>query len=290
MYIQIETGFSDVDVSRYIPARNVGRKPTAILVLPGILSRWNEQIEPVIDILARYGTVFGVDYTAKAWHTDRIIANITDFVDHELSSYDKLVVVGISIGGIITPDVVGATKRSHDSISTVIVDAPHGADTMKELPAAARWFFTLGFYNILNGRLGNAIREKFMSVPPKLENIEVPAGVVAIEAYKAKVVVDSKKGLANHPWRQWGSQVAYMVHRTPRAGLLSDINSVYLACNSAKNTTVDQPKAVDRWHQALPSLKIIEVNTAHAAFREGLPTWQPKLVKAFAALGAPEYN
>lgn len=291
MYIQHEARFPNVNAYRYMPASGARRKSTAILVLPGILNRWNEQVGPVIDTLALYGDVFGVNYTAKSWDSQPIVDNITDFVDHELSRYERLVIFGISIGGMITPDIVGATKRSDDSIYTVIVEAPYGADTLRPLPPALRPLYKYaGGLSILNGPVGNWIRETKMSVLPKRENIELPAGVADITGYQDQIIDLAKLGLSNHTWRMMNSQNVYMARHDPQASLLTNVKTVYVACISTKNDTVVQPKALNRWRLALPNLKVIEVDTAHAAFLEAQPTWQPKLVETFSLLGLPANN
>lgn len=264
--------YPDIEIWERRPQGKISAK--ALLVLPGILSRWEEQAGPILDTIARGRVVFGVQYIGESWNAGNIVAEVSEYMNAR--GFLEVELFGVSIGGMIIPEIAHAIHRSTRPVVATIIDAPFGACTLVPLPSKLRWIFTRKVYRIIPNRLGNRILNDMVTLPHD-ENIEIPieverAGNGAVDAYRASIKGQARKALSGHKWSMWGSQMAYMVTCRPHVELLYGVPTRYYACVSDKNETVAQPEALLRW-RVLPSIKVIEVDTAHAAFLEAAPTW-----------------
>lgn len=248
-----------------------------VVVLPGILSTPLEKVGPVLKTISKNADIAGIDYGTGEIDVDGIAANTANLIKDLADKKAEVTMMGISVGGLLVPFVMrylammdgDPTKALKKNI---IIDAPHGADTMIPLPAFARWVFTKKAYRALNGPVGDWLLDHIV-VPPKDENIEVPADVKDPVAHKAAVKERALYELRGHEWSMYGSQNDLMAGLMPRLSILNTVPTTYVACVSKKNDTVKQPLALERWLDEVPTMEVVKVDTAHAAFLEAPITW-----------------
>jgi len=250
---------------------DVAAKQGRVFVLPGILARGPEQIADVKNSIGGLGCISAQTYLR--WNPDKIAAEVAAKVKDSLESGENVTILGISIGGLLTAKVVEKLSPSERRrVRVIIVDSPHGAETLMATSGPLRWFFTSGVYRCL-GEFGGGILMSLFRQPPKDENIEVPRTEYDISAYQARVKRTAIERLKGHSWKMYGAQVAWMCEAPKLRALRSVRELTYIACVGRKNDTVAQPLALNRWRAQLPNLQYVDVNTAHAAFLEASETW-----------------
>lgn len=258
------------------------RPDRMILFLPGLLNRGEELVAPIKETLLTFGSVHPFSYAGKKWNPEQIADHLAVWVRLYLGEKKTVVLFGVSLGAILATMVAKRlTEEERRSIEIVAVCAPFDARSMLPMPKQARWVFTKGVFKVVNGPVGNFILGK-MGIPPKRENIEIPEGITEVEEYQDVVIAKARKGLSGHFWSIWGSQLGWLASSRPDLSGIDGSRVLYFSCLSEKNDTIKQPYSSSRWAFYLLGLRVIEVETAHAAFLEAASTWNKALRKHLA--------
>jgi pimeloyl-ACP methyl ester carboxylesterase len=256
-----------------------------IYCLPGILARAEEQFGPVAEVISRAGTLRYIAYQGDHFDAPSVQTAVATAVRESLAQGRKVTLIGASLGGMMVTWVVALLRHERVDLSRlriIIVDAPAGVATMKEVPSGAGWFVS----GVTKGKLSPSLNAKFgknllakMVKPPRLENIDVPDGEDPA-AYKQRIIDESMAGMAGHKLTMYWSQLGWMTghggNNLPLAAL-DHVEAIYVAC-VGPNETIKQPATADVWWPHVD--EVYNVPTAHCAFREQ----QPVFVKAFEEL------
>ena len=249
--------------------------PVTTIILPGILARCQEQVEPVVDSLARAGEVLFIDYVGLRLNVDQVVKLVKNEIEDAMDRHHVVNLVGVSLGGALIPRILEQCS-STDWLGVIVIDAPAGVKTLAPLPlpAAPVAKALLGFFEpgVLSNLWGNLIL-KLMAVPPKRENIEVPTGY-DVEVYQDDIIAQAKQNLSGHKFSMWWSQLAFMCRDDVPYDSLAKVTVGYYWCglgDEDANDTVRQPDALEAWRPYISGKRRVE--SAHAGFLERQPTW-----------------
>lgn len=264
--------------------RTPGKAKELTFFLPGILARADEQFAP-LESAFRGSHVCTVDFVGSCLNAEAMAEIVARYVNVALRASQRVHIVGVSLGGVFAPLIVQRVTASKENLRVTIVDSPAGVETLSAIPpfagSVARWLFNhLRPGPVTNKLYGNRVIG-LMSVPPKRENIEVPAGE-NLERYQDAVIAKAKASLSGHTFSMWWSQLAFMSKNDVPYEALADVSDVtYMWCGLGEenaNDVVRQTQAVLRWTEHLPALESLRVESTHAGFLEKQPTW----LKAFS--------
>jgi pimeloyl-ACP methyl ester carboxylesterase len=251
-----------------------------IYCLSGILQWPEDQFRPLLEVISKVGVFCPVHYRGDHFHLETTMESTVLDIFTSLNSGRRVTLIGASFGGMVIPWLLQRLRDGFgidpSRVRVIIVDAPTGAETMKELPTWAAplvsWLTQFRLSPQINAGLGAFVLSKMVK-GPRSENIAVPEDVEDEAAYKQSVINEALTGLMGHKFTMYWSQLGWMSGRGGRElpyHILDGIDATYVAC-IGPNETVRQPLAVDAWQAHVYS--IVEMDTAHCAFLEQKPAF-----------------
>lgn len=266
------------------------RKDRAIVHLPGILQRSEEQIRPLADLLSDYGDVFHIDYSQPYFDGTMVALEVAGLLGRLKNVYPEVVVIGSSIGGALTLPVLGFLQRWQlpiDRLRWLIVDAPSGVETMAAVPPWAAGIFRQALLYFSPTEHANAPKAygtwllNAMKGLPKDENVIIPGAAIRRQIvgrdvpeaeYLHWVRQRADEGLTGHRFTQWLTQLRWMASSIVPEGTLGGHDITYVAC-MWQNDVVRQPRAMWDWAQYAPDLVIDEVQSPHCGYLNTPEVW-----------------
>lgn len=188
------------------------------------------------------------------------------------------------MGGMRVPFYTEDYRRRHpkenlDWLETVVIDAPNGAPTMKELPKLLRPVVR----SPVTGPLFGSAVMKFLK-GPKDDEIDVPspelmlaiAGkVMAADEWRSYIKNTAMDNMSGFDGRQWWEWIEWMMRvgvggdrdrsLERAAASLFGIKTTYIANTHPGNVTTTQPDAGNWWH-AFAGAEVVEVDAVHCGF------------------------
>ena len=275
--------------------------PLAIIVSSGILARCEEQHRPLM--LERYADrVVYRDYTAGDFDGDRESSETADDIAFLRRDGYRVINLGSSLGGNVASfaaDMVWRSDRTaHQWLDNIVVDAPFGVRSLKQVPFPA---------GVVTSPVGTAALAAFAPVImgigrtkmglPKDDEISQPSdrviehlGVdptVDEPTWKQEVKLMAKSGLTGHSATDWRRQIQWMCDIGADGSLAAALSGVrglrftYVQCTKG-NPVVAQPMAqqahVDLVGQntgpdELPTLLTVEA--PHCAYLQQQKLFEP---------------
>lgn len=205
----------------------------------------------------QFGQVQALIYDNRYFDAKKEVKKLVDLLNKSSQSVDEIVVVGSSMGGLVSLDAVSQlAARVQNKIRLVLVDSPRSADDLwwpAALTArlASRFKFGLGPISARLPIWGRA---------PKRSMVQPGLRVRAV--------------IREYMYRYRGmklslmcSQLAYMQNQPTDFSGVSKLNSIdYILCQD-DYSIVRQPGAVKAWVSSLPGLiKAQEVKAPHCGY------------------------
>jgi hypothetical protein len=270
-----------------------------VVCLPGILALGSVYFAPLRSVLGRYGSVWAVDYVSKIFKADVVASLVAQRIARSMRNGAFVTIIGSSLGGNLALLVIGDLRRIlgdeivERGVTLQLHDSPLGGQTMKGVPD----FFQKLLISLPASPFPNFIINLFlrlMRVPPQDKNIEVAPDIaqltgeeMSLGEFVAWVKSTAIKGLTGHKFSMWWSQMSWMCRAWDSLPFraLENIPVVYLRCNGARNDTVLQPQAGDKWQSRVPHLQFVEVDSTHCGYIERNQRWVRAIIEASWILG-----
>jgi len=251
----------------------------------GILARPGSQFEPLLPWLP--GRVVGYQDLGNSYDHAEMCESVLWLIDWAVVSRTPVTLLGASMGGMEIPFVIEAWRARHPGQAptwlrrVIMVDAPNGAATMKELPNwAAPLLISRPTGALLSSGFGDWVVNK-MTKPPRPEEVAYPSkptmrrvigSVLTKHEWQEYVQQQAREGLSGYSGSLWWSWLHWMVSvgndgsYARACGALRGTETWYLPCTHEGNVTVDQPAAYE-WHAAhIDGLKKYAVHAVHCGF------------------------
>lgn len=255
------------------------------ICLHGILQRYT-QFLPLGSSLPGRG--YGVNDQTPRYDLDGLVTFVRSVLTHALPKDAERNLVGASMGGMQIPFIVEGLSPSQRRMlgKIVLVDAPTGAATMKEMPTQLA-----GLVESPLGAPIMALINQFMLKPPKDREIDLPSDwqerqlhdpTFTEQSWREQVKLRAManmrgfSGRIYHNWTSWMIRVGRDGSLARAAHSLRGLDVTYLACTSLGNGTVRQPDAYDWWEEHTDA-KVVEVDAVHCGFLQQ----QAKFEEAF---------
>lgn len=251
---------------------HLGSGGRVYVLLPGILARGDEQFETLIPTLSTRGCVDVRSYTGHSFNMERVASSVARDVDAYARQGLQVTIIGASLGGLVGYESLSKLNVGCCSnVKLIMVDTPHGVETMRALPSPAAFVFRVFRGAPLPNFIGDRVLS-MMRVGPKKEFVDTPQGVDGNSHYE---LVNQKAlaGLSGHRFSTWWSQLVSMVAHRPQQPVCEAFDITYVACLGAGNDVVAQPMSVRLWQETRPNLRVIEMEGAHCGFLQQSPRW-----------------
>lgn len=257
---------------------------TIIVFLPGLLAPATNLPDRLLKVCARYGEVWGVDYTPPRFQAHRIVDDTTDWIIRNSvrgAGVERVILVGSSLGGLLAYDVQQKLAESpvfELDLDVVVIDAPTGRDDFQRL-----LYHTAPLVRVLPfGPLWNHLSKpmlKLLFIPPKEGEIDKDVDL----DWLAEQVAFAR----SYPLSFWRDQVMYILrHGTLKAG---SIDSSLIYIRSTEDDDTVRPEAADKWRRAVSSKSqrsfMLDAEGAkHAAFAQNPHAYEEVFPVAFDLL------
>lgn len=264
--------------------RTSERDDVIIVFLPGLLAASSVMSDRILDVWARFGKVWGVDYTTPRFRPERIASLVKDQLLRACageSGIERVVLIGSSMGALLAYDIQQSLAKSpvvKIDIDLVVVDAPTGrSDFQCPLDLTAPLVRVLPFGPLWN-HLSKPIM-KLLFIPPKEGEIDADVDPEWLD--------QQVEGARSFPLSFWRDQVMYILrHGTPKAG---SIDSSLIYIRSTEDDDTVRPEAADKWRLAVgpkpPRSFMLDAEGAkHAAFAQNPHAYEEVFPVAFELL------
>ncbi len=266
-----------------------------LLIAPGVLARVADQHAPLMPAFDAHDlTVTGYDYVGDRFKPDAIVDELAAHLEDAVESGRPTVVWGTFIGGMlmvkalhllssvyVADDLVNLRLFLLDSPANLLdpVLAPPVPGWLNPVASPLMSVFNPGVK--ANHGYGRKLMDAF-KVPPKDDAIIIPTPdeqrawhgrTFSDDEFRQMVKDNANEGLSGHKFTMFVSQTQFMLEtaKLPLAAL-DGLDVTYFMCTRA-NVTVHQPHAMSIYKPFV--CEVVEVPTAHCAFREAQPIWVP---------------
>lgn len=247
-----------------------GPRNKVFILIPGILSRGEEQFEPLFQTFLKYGSLDVFSYVGHGFNLDQISRSVAKLIDQHIKNNKKVVLVGASLGGIVANHSLSYVINANPlNLELIMIDTPFGVETMKAFPD--RLAFLTSIYpgapipNVFGDRLLNSMQDL-----PKKQYVDTPEDVDS-DAYYQEISEKAYHYLSNHRFSTWWRQLVVMVKHRPTKH--SEYVMTYIRSDGQANDIVSQPLASKRWKSFYPNMTIFTLSSAHCGFLQQKSRW-----------------
>ncbi len=254
-------------------AQSIGTNGNTLFVyFPGILASGESSIKDQLPTLREHGDVMMVSYNGMRFEADVIVeqtvARLSD--DVQRVGYDKVVLIGSSMGGLVAYDTYRQIKQEDLAVSysMILIDAPTGRGDLQS-PLNIISLGSLGWWA---GPISNLFSKTYFNatfVEPKGVNIEDGVDRKRL----ARQVEESK----SFPLSWAMDQNRFILrHGAPAPDSLKDARVIYV--RSMRDDDTVRPEAFDPWNDASGGKAVrLEVDSTHVGYAERPFTWNRAL-------------
>ena len=225
----------------------------------------------------RYGDVMLVTWSGNRFISEQVVKTVTDGILDHSGSYDRVVFIGSSMGGLLSYDTaMKLIKLKPDiQLAFVLVDAPTKRSDLQS-PLDKLTYVA----QLTGGPLLNLFSKPYFNltfVEPKDENIEPGAALGHLERH----VRDAKSFSVsmNNDW------IRYIVgHEELIDGALKGYPAVYI--RSLRDHDTVREAAFYSWQGVFNSeLDYLAVDSTHVGYNEAPRAWRNGFTTAFSRIG-----
>ena len=241
-----------------------------IVFLTGIQSSGQQVSVDLVPLWQTFGDVDVVEYNRVNFDA----RDVTRSVVKASEGYSQLTLIGASLGGLLSYDIIAQLKyeQSPIKINLILVDAPTGVEDIVNATAAK------AVSKIPFGPLSNWLFTRtvwwFSFNPSDPSELEPVINTAALDALHATA--------ADWPLSSWRQQLSYIVeHAKLQADVLRDVSTVFL--RSSMDTVVTKDAAT-HWPYVPRPLRVIDIRSMHIEFLGFPEAWREGFEMAFAYL------
>ncbi len=225
--------------------RSSEKDDVIIIFLPGILAASSAMSDRILDVWARFGQVWGVDYTPPRFRPEHIVSLVRDQLLRAClgeADVKRVVLIGSSMGSLLAYDIRQSLEKSsmfNVDVDLVVVDAPTGRKDFQPLLYWTSWFVHILPFGPLWNHLSKPIMKKLV-IPPKEGEIDADVDRDWLDQQVA--------GARSFPLSFWRDQVMFILNHGAPAPDSVDEPLVYI--RSTKDDDTVRPEAEEKWHAA----------------------------------------